>query len=69
MNKIELEQFLEPDNFVPFVITMVDGFVIPINKLNKIVTGDQLCVAALDGSLVHIPYGRIAHITHRGELG
>jgi hypothetical protein len=64
----ELELFFNAETFKPFVITMVDGYALPVEKLGSALMGITMIVAKdRTGHLVHIPFGSIAHITQRGE--
>ena len=70
MDQDFFEQFVDPQSFVPFVITTVDGFAVPVPDLGHIITGRNLAVVKIAGGiLIHIPWRRIAHVTHKGELG
>ena len=68
MDISELELFFDRDTFSPFVITMVDGYAIPINKIGHALLGVTMIVAKdPTGHLVHIPFHAIAHISEGGE--
>ena len=71
MTRQDIEAFLQPETFTPFVLTMVDGFAIPVNDVRKTLLGlSMLVVAGPDGRLYHIPFRSIAHVSEAGkELG
>ena len=68
MDISELELFFDRQTFSPFVITMLDGYAIPVDKVGQALLGLTIIVAKdPTGHLVHIPFHAIAHISERGE--
>ena len=68
MDTAELELFFRPESFKPFVITLVDGYAIPVQKFGDALMGVTMIVAKdRRGYLVNIPFHAIAHISERGE--
>jgi hypothetical protein len=68
MNREELERILNERTFNPFVLTMMDGFAIPVTDPHKALLGlSMIVIAHTDGRLYQIPFRAIAHISERGE--
>ena len=68
MNREELERILDERTFNPFVLTMMDGFAIPVTDPHKALLGlSMIVIAHTDGRLYQIPFSAIGHISERGE--
>jgi hypothetical protein len=64
----ELAEMLQRDRFVPFVVTMNDGFAIAIPNPEKArVAAKMLVVLDKQGQVHHLPFHSIAHFNHRSE--
>ena len=64
----ELAQMLQRDRFVPFVVTMNDGFAIAIpNPEKALVAANMLVVLDEQDQVHHLPFRSIAHFNHRSE--
>jgi len=64
----ELAEMLQRDRFVPFVVTMNDGFAIAIpNPEKALVAANMLVVLDEQGQVHHLPFRSIAPFNHRSE--
>jgi hypothetical protein len=71
VTKEEMEQWVSAEGFNPFVVTMNDGFALPVNNpRNTLVGVSMLVIKHHDGLIYHMPFRSIAHISETGkELG
>jgi len=61
--KQEIREMLQKDRFIPFVVTMNDGFAIAVHNPEKtLLTANMLVVLDEEGQLNHLPFRSIAHI-------
>lgn len=69
MDMSELELFFKEDSFHPFVITLLDGYALPIERVGQALLGLTMIVARdpKSGHLIHIPFHAIAHISQKGS--
>lgn len=66
MNKFkkELEELIDRDPFVPFVVTSNDGFAMAVPSPKRALVGRAMLVVTDEhGFLRHFPFGGIAHIS------
>lgn len=60
----ELEELVNADPFVPFVVTSNDGFALPVNSPKRVLVGLRMLVVTDEsGRLYHFPFTGIAHIS------
>jgi hypothetical protein len=71
MDRNEFEHLLDELTFVPFVITLLNDFAIPVRSPRNALLGISMVVVSDEKHrLYNIPFHAIAHITHEGkELG
>jgi hypothetical protein len=64
----ELAEMLRRDRFVPFVVTLNDGFAIAIpNPEKALVAANMLVALDEQGQVHHLPFHSIARFNHRSE--
>jgi hypothetical protein len=62
--KLELEDLLTKEPFVPFVLTSADGFAIAVSTPKRALVGLRMLVITDEsGRLYHFPFTGIAHIS------
>ena len=67
MNAEDLELMLNPLTFHPFMVTMSDGFALPVNDARDTLLTDRLLVIKHRNLIYQIPFRAIAHTSERGE--
>lgn len=60
----ELEELVNADPFMPFVVTSNDGFAIAVKTPKRVLVGLRMLVVTDEtGRLYHFPFTGIAHIS------
>ena len=67
MNQEDLELMLNPATFAPFVITVIDGFALPINNPRDTLLTDRTLVVKHNNLIYQIPFRAIARTSEKGE--
>jgi hypothetical protein len=66
--KLELDDLLNKEPFVPFIVTSADGFSIAVESPKRMLLGlRMLAVTDKSGRLYHFPFTGIAHISEASD--
>jgi len=67
MNEEDFQLMLNPVAFQPFVVTMTDGFALPVNDPRDTLLTERTLVIKHRNRIYQFPFRSVAHVSEHGE--